>query len=53
MHVFNSRADFDAQMKSVKKWMRTGQALDGVADLQHDVAYSIGDSLVYWWVYAR
>ena len=45
MHVFNSRADFDAQMKSVKKWMRTGQALDGVADLQHDVAYSIGDSL--------
>ena len=50
MHVFNSRADFDAQMKSVKKWMRTGQALDGVADLQHDVAYSIGDSLVYWWV---
>ena len=33
MHVFNSRADFDAQMKSVKKWMRTGQALDGVADL--------------------
>ena len=36
MHVFNSRADFDAQMKSVKKWMRTGQALDGVADLQHD-----------------
>lgn len=30
MHVFNSRADFDAQMKSVKKWMRTGQALDGV-----------------------
>ena len=20
MHVFNSRADFDAQMKSVKKW---------------------------------
>lgn len=31
MHVFNSRADFDAQMKSVKKWMRTGQALDGVA----------------------
>ncbi len=52
MHVFNSRADFDAQMKSVKKWMRTGQALDGVADLQHDVAYSIGDSLVYWWVYA-
>ena len=53
MHVFNSRADFDAQMQSVKKWMRTGQALDGVADLQHDVAYSIGDSLVYWWVYAR
>ena len=50
MHVFNSRTDFDAQMKSVKKWMRTGQALDGVADLQHDVAYSIGDSLVYWWV---
>ena len=41
MHLFNSRADFDAQMKSVKKWMRTGQALDGVADLQHDVAYSI------------
>ena len=53
MHVFNSRADFDAQMKSVKKWMRTGQALDGVADLQHDVAYSIGDSLVYWWVNAH
>ena len=53
MHVFNSRADFDAQMKSVKKWMRTGQALDGVSELQHDVAYSIGDSLVYWWVYAR
>lgn len=53
MHVFNSRTDFDAQMKSVKKWMRTGQALDGIADLQHDVAYSIGDSLVYWWVYAR
>ena len=48
MHVFNSRADFDAQMKSVKKWMRTGQALDGVSELQHDVAYSIGDSLVYW-----
>lgn len=20
MHIFNSRADFDAQMKSVKKW---------------------------------
>ena len=53
MHIFNSRADFDAQMKSVKKWMRTGQALDGVSELQHDVAYSIGDSLVYWWVYAR
>ena len=53
MHIFNSRADFDAQMKSVKKWMRTGQALDGVADLQHDVAYSIGDSLVYWWVNAH
>ena len=53
MHVFNSRADFDAQMKSVRKWMRTGQALDGVADLQHDVAYSIGDSLVYWWVNAH
>lgn len=52
MHVFNSRADFDAQMKSVKKWMRTGQALDGVSELQHDVAYSIGDSLVYWWVNA-
>ena len=50
MHIFNSRADFDAQMKSVKKWMRTGQALDGVSELQHDVAYSIGDSLVYWWV---
>ena len=53
MHVFNSRADFDAQMKSVKKWMRTGQALDGVSELQHDVAYSIGDSLVYWWVNAH
>ena len=53
MHLFDSRADFDAQMKSVKKWMRTGQALDGVADLQHDVAYSIGDLLVYWWVYAN
>ena len=53
MHIFNSRADFDAQMKSVKKWMRTGQALDGVSELQHDVAYSIGDSLVYWWVNAH
>lgn len=53
MHVFNSRADFDAQMKPVKKWMRTGQALDGVSELQHDVAYSIGDSLVYWWVNAH
>ena len=36
MHVFNSRADFDAQMKSVRKWMRTGQALDG--DLTVEVA---------------
>lgn len=49
MLVFETRATFDAQMKSVKKWMRTGQALDGIADRLHNVAYSIGDSLVYWW----
>lgn len=49
MHVYETRAQFDAELGSVKKWMRTGQALDIVDTLKQGVAYSIGDSLVYWW----
>lgn len=49
MHVYDTREQFDAQLGSVKKWMRTGQALDLAPSLKRDVAYSIGDSLTYWW----
>ncbi|MCF2622338.1 hypothetical protein [Collinsella tanakaei] len=49
MHVYETRAQFDAELSSVKKWMRVGQALDIAPTLLQDVAYSIGDSLTYWW----
>lgn len=49
MHVYETREQFDAQLSSVKKWMRVGQALDIAPTLLQDVAYSIGDSLTYWW----
>lgn len=49
MHMYETRTEFDAQLGSIKKWMRAGQALDIAADLLQDVAYSIGDSLTYWW----
>lgn len=49
MHVYQTRKAFDAELSSVKKWVRCGQALDLASGLQRDVAYSIGDSLVYWW----
>lgn len=49
MHVYENRAQFDAELSSVKKWMRVGQALDIAPTLLQDVAYSIGDSLTYWW----
>lgn len=49
MHLYDTRHDFDAQLSTVKKWMRTGQALDLAPSLPRDVAHSIGDSLTYWW----
>lgn len=49
MHLYDTREDFDRQLGTVKKWMRVGQALDIAPTLQRDVAYSIGDSLTYWW----
>ncbi len=49
MHVYESREQFDAQLGTVKKWMRVGQALDIAPELLQDVAYSIGDSITYWW----
>lgn len=49
MHLYETRERFDAQLGSVKKWMRTGQALDLAPTLLQGVAYSIGDSLTYWW----
>lgn len=49
MHVYETREQFDAQLGTVKKWMRTGQALDIASGLLRNVAYSIGDSLTYWW----
>ena len=49
MHVYDTREQFDAQLGTVKKWMRTGQALDIAPTLSRNVAYSIGDSLTYWW----
>ncbi|MBT1180388.1 hypothetical protein JS531_00010 [Bifidobacterium sp. CP2] len=49
MHVYDTRELFDAELGSVKKWMRVGQALDIATTLTRNVAYSIGDSLVYWW----
>ena len=48
MHVYESREQFDAQLGTVKKWMRVGQALDIASELLQDVAYSIGDSITYW-----
>ncbi len=49
MHLYDNREDFDSQLGTVKKWKRVGQALDIAPTLQRDVAYSIGDSLTYWW----
>ena len=49
MHVYENRTLFDLELSSVKKWMRVGQALDIAPSLLRDVAYSIGDSLTYWW----
>lgn len=49
MHVYETREGFDAQLGTVKKWMRAGQALDIAPTLLQNVAYSIGDSLTYWW----
>lgn len=49
MHLYRTRDHFDAQLGGVKKWMRTGQALDLGPTLLQNVAYSIGDSLTYWW----
>ncbi|MBM6867205.1 hypothetical protein [Collinsella tanakaei] len=49
MHVYETRARLDAELGHVKKWMRVGQALDIAPTLLRDVAYSIGDSLTYWW----
>ena len=48
MHIYDSRECFDASLDGVKKWMRTGQALDIAPTLIQGVAYSIGDSLTYW-----
>ena len=49
MHVFQSREQLDAELGTVRKWQRTGQALEASLMLAKAEAHSIGDSLVYWW----
>lgn len=48
MRLFENLDAFKAQLGSVKKWMRTAQALEAAPSLVPGVAYSIGDSLTYW-----
>lgn len=49
MHVFQSREQLDAELGTVRKWQRTGQALEASLMFAKAEAHSIGDSLVYWW----
>lgn len=49
MHIYQTRYEFDESLSQTKKWHRAGEALDQAAGLLQNVAYSIGDSLTYWW----
>lgn len=49
MRIYHSVEEFVQQCAQHKKWNRTVQAIEAAPSLLPDVAYSIGDSLTYWW----
>lgn len=49
MRVYHSLEEFVQQCAEHKKWNRTRQAIEAAPSLLPNVAYSLGDSLTYWW----
>ena len=49
MYLFKSRSYFDKATGAAKKWARSQEALTKAPGLLQNVAYSVGDSVTYWW----
>lgn len=49
MYLYRTRSYFDKATGQAKKWARSQEALTKAPELLQNVAYSVGDSVTYWW----
>lgn len=49
MRIYHTINEFVQQCAQHKKWARTLQAIQSAQELLPNVAYSVGDSIAYWW----